>query len=494
MGEKSRESPLTASVWHRPLVPEDAKDRQAKRKGNAAVALLRLGREQKVWPLLQHCPDPRTRSYLIHRFGPLGADARQVLTQLDTQEEVSTRRALILVLAEFSEQQLPHHERAQLIPRLLDLYANDPDPGIHGAVAWTLRQWKMPLELRKIDQRFATGAAEGKRRWYVNHQGQNLVIFAPPGETIIGSPPYEIGREDGPEGRIEEQRYVRIGYAFALMSQPVTVADFLRFRKEFLYRKRYSPESDCPINSVSWFDAVAYCNWLNELENIPQEQWCYLPNERGEYALGMKVAADFVQRTGYRLPAEAEWEFACRAGTTTSRYYGQGPDLDDYYAWTVHNSLGRWTTAVGSFKPNDFGLFDMLGNIMEWCHDEFRDHAKPAGDKDGQDQAHFSLVTDDQGRTQKSPSLVSCCENIRSAYCYRGFPNSRIYAFGFRMGRTCFPNEDPSAREVRHDRSRAMKGAHFVGSSDILRSAYQTGLSPNMRTYGFGMRPARTVE
>src|SRR5271165_3342927 len=135
------ESPLTTSVWHRPLVPEEAKDRLARRQANAAVALLRLQREQKVWPILQHRPDPRTRSYLIHRFGPLDADPQQALDQLDTQGEVSIRRALILILGEFNEQQLPPVERERLTSRLLDLYANDPDPGIHGAVRWALRRW-----------------------------------------------------------------------------------------------------------------------------------------------------------------------------------------------------------------------------------------------------------------------------------------------------------------------------------------------------------------
>jgi len=68
MSETGVESPLTTSVWHRPLVLEEVKDRLARRQANAAVALLRLGREQRVWPILQHCPDPRTRSYLIHRL------------------------------------------------------------------------------------------------------------------------------------------------------------------------------------------------------------------------------------------------------------------------------------------------------------------------------------------------------------------------------------------------------------------------------------------
>ena len=76
-------------------------------QANAAVALLTAGREQKVWPILQHRPDPRTRSHLVHRFRPLDRDPHQVLDQLDTQGEVSIRRELILILGEFSHQQLP---------------------------------------------------------------------------------------------------------------------------------------------------------------------------------------------------------------------------------------------------------------------------------------------------------------------------------------------------------------------------------------------------
>ncbi len=82
----------------------------------------------------------------------------------------------------------------------------------------------------------------------------------------------------------------------------------------------------------------------------------------------MTIVPDCLRRTGYRLPTEEEWEFACRAGSITSRYYGQNLDLDNHYAWTVQNSLGRRTALVGSFKPNDLGLFDMLGNTLDWCH------------------------------------------------------------------------------------------------------------------------------
>ncbi len=367
------DSTRTTCVWYRPLVPEEAKDHLARRQANAGAALLRLEQERKVWPMLRLRPDPRVRSYLIHRMGPLGTDPNRVLDQIEKADDVSVRRALILIMGEFSELQVPQSRRAGLVSRMLGLYADDPDPGIHGAVAWALRRWGREGDLAEIDRQFATGSPVAGRRWYVNRRGRTLVIVAPQGEFLVGSPPTEIGREGGPEGDIEMQRLVRIDHAFAIMTQQVMVAEFLRFRKDHFYRKYFSPEPGCPVNNVTWYDAIAYCNWLNEQEGIPEDQWCYQPNDSGQYAQGMKVVPDALRRTGYRLPTEEEWEFACRVGAVTSRFYGQDLDLDNHYACSVQNSMGRRTALVASYKPNDLGLFDMLGNTLEWSHSLFRE-------------------------------------------------------------------------------------------------------------------------
>ena len=97
----------------------------------------------------------------------------------------------------------------------------------------------------------------------------------------------------------------------------------------------------------------------------------------------MKPADDFLQCQGYRLPTEAEWEYACRAHAVTSRCYGQVDGLLPEYAWYRANS-GEQSQPGGMLKPNDFGIFDMHGNVSEWCHDRHGRLPNPGGNRDRQ--------------------------------------------------------------------------------------------------------------
>jgi formylglycine-generating enzyme required for sulfatase activity len=184
------------------------------------------------------------------------------------------------------------------------------------------------------------------------------------------------------------------------------------------------------MNFVGWYDAAAYCNWLSKEDGIPVDEWCYSPNEKGDYAEGMKLMSNAESRKGYRLPSEAEWEFSCRAGTAASYSFGEPWELLEKYVWYVKNSANK-TQPVGSLKPNDYGLFDLHGNVWEWCQDRY----KEAGNK-GMEVNIAQSITGKDPRVLRGGSFYSQPANVRSAVRGRLAPSNRGTNIGFRLART----------------------------------------------------------
>ena len=281
-----------------------------------------------------------------------------------------------------------------------------------------------------------------------NSIGMKLALI-PGGDFLMGSPASEVGRYDG-----ESQHRVRITKPFYMGIHEVTVGQFKRFvaatnykteaetdgnggwgyeksagvtqdvkynwrnHVKYNWRNHGFPQVDAhPVINVSWNDSVAFCTWLSRAEGVE-----------------------------YRLPTEAEWEYACRAGTNTMYYHGN--DAEGLAA--VGNVIDRSfqkdfpeadaiaaddgfvsASPVGRFRANGFGLYDMHGNVFEWCSDWY-----------GEDYYDSSPTSDPTGpsegsrRVDRGGSWDAAADRCRSAFRSRVLPSYRFDDLGFRVVRS----------------------------------------------------------
>jgi formylglycine-generating enzyme required for sulfatase activity len=232
-----------------------------------------------------------------------------------------------------------------------------------------------------------------------------LMVVVPAGRFRMGSPPDEPGRidDEGP------QHDVIFAQPFALGVYAVTFDDYDRFCER---TKRDKPSDQSwgrlkrPVIHVSWDDAQDYCRWLT----------------------------DQTGRT-YRLSSEAEWEYACRAGTTTPFHFGERITSDEAnfngdgtYNGSAKGEYRERTVEAGSFPPNAFGLYDMHGNVWEWCQDRWHGNYNGApGDGSAWDSG------DDPSRVLRGGSWYNYPWHCRAAFRNLYASAYRSFNLGFRV-------------------------------------------------------------
>lgn len=290
-----------------------------------------------------------------------------------------------------------------------------------------------------------------------------LAVIPGPATVRMGSPADERGRQPASDSPPEPLHDVRIPRTFAIGTTEVTVAQFTQFldatpavraahrRPDSPGRQpaadvvaRFSPDADAPMIAVTWYDAAMYCNWLSQREGLPESEWVYPP---GLLRDGIQMPADYLRRTGYRLPTEAEWEMATRAGTTTARFFGESEDQLGEYAWFSRNPPRTkddppdprdppHTARVGLLKPNSYGLFDVYGNVWEWTQDRVARHDTTTAFEDREDTV--LVVRDSDARTRRGGAYSYPAAMSRSAArgTVSSLPTTRRDNVGFRLART----------------------------------------------------------
>lgn len=226
-----------------------------------------------------------------------------------------------------------------------------------GGLFWLLAALAVPAPFLAIAE--ADGPEPKVEEVKENSLGMRFILVEP-GEFLMGSPVEEPHRF-----ACEQQHLVRLTKAYWLGMEEVSVNQYKAVMGQPL---RPTSDGNCPETCVSWFDAENFCRKLSQSE--------------AEQAAGRS----------YRLPTEAEWEYACRAGTRTVYSWGDDPNQGESYAWSQGNSAST-IKRTGSRKPNPWGFYDLHGNAWEWCSDWYDDlPAEPVTDPKGPASGEFRVL------------------------------------------------------------------------------------------------------
>src|SRR5262249_54699423 len=283
-----------------------------------------------VWRHLRQSGSPFFRTWLVHRLAGTGVEARQPLEQLKIESDEQSQRALLLALYRYAGSATRPQFEDEVVAVARKLWRESADSGVHSAADHLSRAYNREAGLEAPVEDSPADALEAGRRWWVAPHGSTFAILPGPIEFQMGSS----ANETYHEAHLERLHRVRIPRTVAVSTIEVTLAQFLEFKSGFKYSPDYTPDPNCPVTSMTFHDAIRYCRWLSEKEHVPDDQMCYPSLSEIQDDGAIPVFPDCLERNGYRLLTEAEWEYACRAGTVTSRPYGQSDELLPQYAWT----------------------------------------------------------------------------------------------------------------------------------------------------------------
>ena len=224
-----------------------------------------------------------------------------------------------------------------------------------------------------------TSCPEEKQKGYdsSNYQGNNSISKKTKYIKVKGGT-FQMGSLNGKDEDTKPVHAVTIS-PFIMSATEVTQE---LYESIMGYNPSYFVGENLPVENVSWHDAIEFCNELSKIDGYTP---CYYHEDEERSSWEWDKSAD-----GYRLPTEAEWEFAARGGNKSKGYKYSGSNKIDKVAWYHGNSENR-THKVKSKSPNELGLYDMSGNVEEWCWDYYGDYnSEPQTDPSGPEWLHIT--------------------------------------------------------------------------------------------------------
>ncbi|MEM7317374.1 MAG: formylglycine-generating enzyme family protein, partial [Planctomycetota bacterium] len=405
----------------------------ARRIANWVIALVKLGETDILPEYLRASEDPTIASWIFTRMSDYAVDITVITDLLRKESDSSVIRSLLLALGYYEYESIPPSLQDPTAIEVARLTRLSSAPGVQSAARWTMDRWNLGTLA-------SVGAEVVAPPWQVTSpkaglpfgleqttERHRLVQIHGPMQFQLGSP------VDEPDRTNRERSYpCVINRNYAISTHEVTHKQFKRFLDETNHvQGAYNAlEPAFPQTGVSWYSAAAYCNWLSEKCGIPKSERCFLTGKDGR----VQLKRNALQLRGYRLPTEAEWEYACRAQTTSSYSFGNDIGLLDDFGWGYENSNKEYQP-VGKLAPNGFGLFDMHGNAAELCLNEFRVWQDDAMKSDDQFDYPYGIGRSFQC-TNRGGSYFDFDRFLRSSARNPTPASSSYSSKGFRIART----------------------------------------------------------
>jgi formylglycine-generating enzyme required for sulfatase activity len=415
---------LTWCLWEKPEVPLMDRAYRAREIANLSLGLVFLGQPDQMHYGLQDRWGRSVRTALID--GAARVLEPRMLVQWFNESAPSMQVAYLEILGGIPWSAMDPLSQRILQESAIKLAEDAVDVRLANTARWCCTMWQLPIPEFPINQK-----PDPSRNWFTNRLGQQFAVIDIPERVVCGKGKNRVWKQV--DRRIAIATTETTGSVFEEFLNDSKTRAWINADTGKRFVRAERPED--PQGKVSWNLAVRFCQWLNEQEDVPEDQWCYL-NVWEASSNAFRFAPNYVERTGYRLPTYAEWKQVCSGGTDEAWHFGSDASMVSLYEWTMPHS-GNRRQGIARKRPNALGVFDIGGSLAEWCDDLApsmrRDRWRPFILDDG--NPAIVVGREDNFTSAGGRFKFTADSAITDSFVFNG-PDQPTVSTGFRVART----------------------------------------------------------